>query len=104
MKRTDVKTLAVIQDWLASKHCTMWGRAFDLSQNPTLAALWFMDEMESFLSFADERTAAEAIERHQREVQARKEAARPLLGERDYRTNHGTPLPRASWDVVASSG
>lgn len=43
----------MILAWLESGHATLWGRAFDINQDPTPAAAWFYEQMMSFHDFAE---------------------------------------------------
>lgn len=50
--------LAVIEDFLLSKHCTIYGRFYDI-QSPDRrreCAQWLYDEIASLVEFADART------------------------------------------------
>jgi len=44
---------ALIHGWFKDMHCTLWGRSFDLIQNPEPAVKWFETEVQSFLDYVD---------------------------------------------------
>lgn len=45
--------LPVVEAWLQQKRTTLFGQAFDLSQNPEAAARWFTEQVDDFLTFAE---------------------------------------------------
>lgn len=44
-----------VQEWLESRGQTLFGRAFDLSQNSDAAARWFADQVDDFLLWKEAR-------------------------------------------------
>lgn len=44
-----------VHEWLQSRKQTLFGRAFDLSQNDDAAARWFAEQMDDFLRWMDAR-------------------------------------------------
>ena len=43
----------LVELWLQAKGCTLWGRAFNVNEDPSAAAAWFLREMHSFIDFDD---------------------------------------------------
>jgi hypothetical protein len=70
-----------VGEWMRSQGTTLWGRAFDLSQNVDVAAEWFASEMQDFCDY---------VERQQHEVPEPD----------DYYEPKHLGLPRSSYDVV----
>jgi hypothetical protein len=50
---TPTQTETLLQEWFRSKHCTLWGRSFDLINNPDQAVDWFVEEVQAFLDYVD---------------------------------------------------
>ena len=44
-----------VEAWLVSRNATLFGRAFDLTQNSDAAARWFAEQVEDYLRWAEAR-------------------------------------------------
>jgi hypothetical protein len=52
---------ALVREWLATKHDTLFGRAFDLTQNVDAAAAWFTEQMDEFLRYAEDQPVVKPV-------------------------------------------
>lgn len=47
-------------DWLATQQSTLWGRGFDIVQDPRPAADWFANQIEQFFEYAEDTLSVDA--------------------------------------------
>lgn len=51
---SDDPEVALIRDWLLSRHVTLWSHFQLLKDGPGRAAVWFLEELESYRKYKEE--------------------------------------------------